>query len=216
MENPNYYATLSAEVRYDNRLRPNVKLMYAEITALCNMNRECFASNRYFSELYDKSKGSISGWISELVKYGYVSVEYTYKVGTKEIEYRYIKILKGGISENKHTLLKKTLKNNTTSINNTSISINISNRRESFIFEIMSFDYDKNILEGFIDYWTEPNKSKTKMKFELQNTWSTNLRLKNWAKNQKKWNKPTESNKNKLTKNIEDMKNVLNKLNGYD
>ena len=215
-ENPNYYAILSAEVRYDNRLRPNVKLLYAEITALCNTTGQCFASNRYFSELYGKSKGSISGWISELVKYGYVKIEYTYKTGTKEIEYRYIKILKGGISESEHPLLKKTLKNNNTSINNISTNINISNRYESFIFEIMSFDYDKNILEGFIDYWTEPNKSNTKMKFELQKTWSTNLRLKNWAKNQKKWDKPTESNKNKLSKNMNTMNNVLNKLNGYD
>ena len=30
-EKPNYYAILSAEVRYDNRLRPNVKLLYAGI-----------------------------------------------------------------------------------------------------------------------------------------------------------------------------------------
>ena len=216
MEKPNYYAILSAEVRYDNRLRPNVKLLYAEITALCNMNMECFASNRYFSELYGKSKGSISGWISELVKYGYISAEYTYKVGTKEIEYRYIKILKGGITEKENTLLKKTVKSNTTSINNTSININISNRRESFILEVMAFDYDKKILEGFIDYWTEPNKSNTKMKFELNQTWATNLRLKNWVKNQKKWDAPTKPNKNKLTKNIDTMKNVLNKLNGYD
>ena len=216
MEKPNYYAILSAEVRYDNRLRPNVKLLYAEITALCNMNMECFASNRYFSELYGKSKGSISGWISELVKYGYISADYTYKEGTKEIEYRYIKILKGGITEKENTLLKKTVKSNTTSINNTSININISNRRESFILEVMAFDYDKKILEGFIDYWTEPNKSKTKMKFELNQTWATNLRLKNWAANQKKWDAPTKINKNKLTKNIDTMKNVLNKLNGYD
>ena len=92
----------------------------------------------------------------------------------------------------------------------------ISNRRESFILEVMAFDYDKKILEGFIDYWTEPNKSKTKMKFELNQTWSTNLRLKNWAANQKKWDAPTKINKNKLTKNIDTMKNVLNKLNGYD
>ena len=216
MEKPNYYAILSAEVRYDNRLRPNVKLLYAEITALCNMNLECFASNRYFSELYGKSKGSISGWISELVKYGYISANYTYKEGTKEIEYRYIKILKGGITEKENTLLKKTVKSNTTSINNTSININISNRRESFVLEVMAFDYDKKILKGFIDYWTEPNKSKTKMKFELNQTWATNLRLKNWVKNQKKWDAPTKPNKNKLTKNIDTMKNVLNKLNGYD
>ena len=216
MEKPNYYAILSAEVRYDNRLRPNVKLLYAEITALCNMNMECFASNRYFSELYGKSKGSISGWISELVKYGYISANYTYKAGTKEIEYRYIKILKGGITEKENTLLKKTVKSNTTSINNTSININTSNRRESFVLEVMAFDYDKKILEGFIDYWTEPNKSKTKMKFELNQTWATNIRLKNWAARQKQWDVPTKINKNKLTKNTNTMKNVLNKLNGYD
>jgi len=214
MEKPNYYAILSAEVRYDNRLRPNVKLLYAEITALCNMNKQCFASNRYFSELYGKSKGAISGWISELVRYGYISSEYTYKAGTKEIEYRYIKILKGGIIENDNTPLKKTLKNNTTSNNNT--STNISIRRLKFINDVSLFDYDKNILDSFTDYWTEPNKSNTKMKFELQQTWSTNLRLKNWAKNQKKWDVPTKINKNKLTKNTNTMKNVLNKLNGYD
>ena len=199
MEKPNYYAILSAEVRYDNRLRPNVKLLYAEITALCNMNMECFASNRYFSELYGKSKGSISGWISELVKYGYISADYTYREGTKEIEYRYIKILKGGITEKENTLLKKTVKSNTTSINNTSININISNRRESFVLEVMAFDYDESILNGFVDYWTEPNKSNTKMKFELNKTWSTKLRLKTWANNQKKWDKP-KSNKKTMSK----------------
>jgi len=96
-------------------------------------------------------------------------------------------------------------------INNT-----ISNRRESFVLEVMAFDYDKKILEGFIDYWTEPNKSKTKMKFELNQTWATNLRLKNWAARQKQWDVPTKINKNKLTKNTNTMKNVLNKLNGYD
>jgi hypothetical protein len=195
MEKPNYYAILSAEVRYDNRLRPNVKLLYAEITALCNMNMECFASNRYFSELYGKSKGSISGWISELVKYGYISSKYTYKKGTKEIEFRYIKILKGGITAKDNTLLKKTVKNNTTSINNTSTNKDISLRRLKFINDVSLFDFEKKILEGFVNYWTEPNKSNTKMKFELQQTWSTNLRLKNWAANQKKWDKPKTMSK---------------------
>ena len=57
-EKPNYYAILSAEVRYDNRLKANTKLMYAEITALCDMNSECFASNSYFANLYGKSKTS--------------------------------------------------------------------------------------------------------------------------------------------------------------
>ena len=114
--------------------------------------------------------------------------------------------------------MNKTVKNNTTRTNNTSININISNRQESFILEVMSFDYNKSILERFIDYWTEPTQHKTtpKMKWELCKTWSTNLRLKNWLANEKKFEKPIKINKNKLTKNIDTMKNVLNKLNGHD
>ena len=168
-EKPNYYAILSAEVRYDNRLRPNVKLLYAEITALCNMNRQCFASNRYFSELYGKSKGSISGWINELVKYGYISTEYTYKVGTKEIEYRYIKILKGGIIENEHALLKKTLKNNTTSTNN---NITYSNKERfkkpnKIEIKVYCVERQNNIdAEAFYDFYESKNWyiGKNKMK----------------------------------------------------
>ena len=198
-EKPNYYAILSAEVRYDNRLKANTKLMYAEITALCDMNSECFASNSYFANLYGKSKTSISNWISELVKYKYISLRFTYKEGTKEIDNRYIKILKGGIEENLNTPYKKTVKSNTTSNNNTNNNINISNRKNDFVFEVLTFDYDESILNGFIDYWTEPNKSNTKMKFELNKTWKTELRLKTWATNQKKWDKP-KSNPKSMSK----------------
>jgi hypothetical protein len=66
----------------------------------------------------------------------------------------------------------------------------ISNRRDKFVSEVLTFDYEESILNGFIDYWTEPNKSNTKMKFELNKTWKTALRLKTWAANQKKWDKP--------------------------
>ena len=88
---------------------------------------------------------------------------------------------------------------NLTSINkNKEIKITnntISKRRQTFVLDVMSFDYDKSILEGFIDYWTEPNKSNTKMKFELNKTWKTKLRLKTWAANQKKWDKPKTMSK---------------------
>lgn len=144
-ENPSYYAILSAEVRYDNNLKANSKLLYAEITALCNMNAECFATNRYFANLYGKSKGAISGWVSELVKNGYIKVHYVYKDGSKEIQYRYITILKGGIKENHNTLLKKTVKNNTTNTNNT-----IDNNKGRFI---------KPILSEVEDYCTKRNNN---------------------------------------------------------
>tara|TARA_R110000824_G_scaffold8881_4_gene40273 strand:- start:297 stop:920 length:624 start_codon:yes stop_codon:yes gene_type:complete len=183
-EKPSYYAILSAEVRYDNRLRPNVKLLYAEITALCNMNRQCFASNRYFSELYGKSKGSISGWINELVKYGYISTEYTYKVGTKEIEYRYIKILKGGIIENNNALLKKTLKNNTINTNN-NITYNNKERfkkPKKIEIKVYCVERQNNIdEEAFYDFYESKNWyiGKNKMK-----DWKAAVRT--WERRDKK------------------------------
>jgi hypothetical protein len=216
MEKPNYYAVIPADVRYNKKLTPNAKLLYAEITALSKKENMCWASNKYFSNLYEVSTVTVSRWISSLVKYGFINRQIIYIKGTKQIDKRYLQLCSGGINNDVKTPINKIVKDNNTSINNTSNNINISNRRESFVLEVMAFDYDKKILEGFIDYWTEPNKSKTKMKFELNQTWATNLRLKNWAANQKKWQKPIKINKNKLTKNIDTMKNVLNKLNGYD
>ena len=94
------------------------------------------------------------------------------------------------------------VKNSTTINKNKEIRItnnNISNRRNDFVFEVLTFEYDEVLLNGFIDYWTEPNKSNTKMKWELCKTWKTELRLKTWATNQKKWDKP-KSNPKSMSK----------------
>lgn len=48
--------------------------------------------------------------------------------------------------------------------------------------------YDPNTLKEFFEYWTEPNPSNTKMKFEMQKTWSIERRLKTWGKNEIKFN----------------------------
>ena len=132
-EQPNYYAILSAEVRYDDRLKANVKLLYAEITALCNMNAECFASNKYFADLYKKEKGTISGWVSQLVKYGYVEVRYTYKEGTRQISHRYVKIINKGMLKISKTLCDKNLKSNTTRTNTMSINTKGSFKKPTII-----------------------------------------------------------------------------------
>lgn len=40
--------------------------------------------------------------------------------------------------------------------------------------------YGKVMLRDFYNYWSEPNKSRTKMRFELQQTWEVGRRLATW------------------------------------
>jgi hypothetical protein len=75
MENkPNYYANIPANVRYDKDLTASAKLLYGEITALCNSEGYCWAGNPYFAELYGMSTRNISRLISQLNNKGYIKV----------------------------------------------------------------------------------------------------------------------------------------------
>ena len=58
-------------------------------------------------------------------------------------------------------------------------------REEKFIKQVHEYDkeYDDDLLEEFIEYWTEPNRRNTKMKFELRETWSLGMRLQRWKDN---------------------------------
>ena len=176
-EKPNYYAIIPANVRYSS-LKPNAKLLYGEITALSNKLGYCFASNNYFAELYGVSKNTVSRWIADLKSLGFITIEIE-RNSNKQITKRII-----GIVKNVDTPIDKKVKDNTTSINNTSNNIYI---REKFVNEVMSFDYPKDMLEDFINYWTE---GKKKMRYQKQTTFEIKLRLLRWSKNQKQWSKP--------------------------
>ena len=81
--NPNYYAIIPANVRYDNRLTPNAKLLYGEITALCNKEGFCWAKNDYFSNLYKVEVRTITRWISDLKKCDFIDVSIDKLAGNK-------------------------------------------------------------------------------------------------------------------------------------
>lgn len=71
---PNLFAVIPAKVRYDKNLSSTAKLIFAEISALSGKEGYCWASNAYFADLYGCTKDTISRVISELEKYGYISV----------------------------------------------------------------------------------------------------------------------------------------------
>ena len=87
----NYYAIIPATVRYSKELKANEKLLYGEITALSNKNGYCYAQNRYFANLYNVSIESVSRWISNLQKFGFIQIEIN-RNENKEIISRYIYI----------------------------------------------------------------------------------------------------------------------------
>lgn len=75
VEHPCYYAVLDANVRYDKRLTSSEKLLYAEISALTNASGKCTAKNKYFAELYQQGLSTISRWVSNLAKCGYIKID---------------------------------------------------------------------------------------------------------------------------------------------
>ena len=67
------------------------------------------------------------------------------------------------------------------------IKKNLISRQTNFEYEVMENKdkYSKDMLINFIQYWTEPNKSKSKMRFEMEKTWDTSRRLATWEKRSK-------------------------------
>lgn len=73
-EQPNYFAVIPANVRYDKNLSSSEKLFYAEIAALAQKDGRCWASRRYFADLYDVDEKTISRWTTKLAENGYIEV----------------------------------------------------------------------------------------------------------------------------------------------
>lgn len=137
-EQPSYYSILTANVRYDKRLRASEKVFFSEITALSNKYGYCTASNRYFANLYEVSKDTVSTWVSDLVKLGYVKREEIRSEQTKEVierrlypvatppmdkkADRYSSKDREGIDKKVDTPIGKKAEENTTSLNITSIN----------------------------------------------------------------------------------------------
>jgi len=66
---------------------------------------------------------------------------------------------------------------------------NLEKRKNAFYIECCLFSavHGEELIESFFEYWSEINKSKTKMRYELERTWETSKRLATWARNSNKF-----------------------------
>jgi len=74
MERPTFYAVIPAFVRYAD-ISAQAKLMYGEVTALCEAKGFCWASNGYFGKLYNANERTVRRWLNELAAADFVTVD---------------------------------------------------------------------------------------------------------------------------------------------
>lgn len=51
--------------------------------------------------------------------------------------------------------------------------------------EVATYDYPEAMKAAFVSYWTEPNKSRTRVRYQMEKTWDTSRRLSLWASRDK-------------------------------
>jgi len=178
-EKPNYYAIIPAEVRYSKALIPNAKLLYAEITALCNMNGKCTASTEYFCRLYEVSKVSVQKWLKNLEDNNHIMRVNKYKPYSKQIECRVITLV--------NVPSKEKLSDNT---NINIINTNLTDSNKKAFFKKPSLDEVKNYCilrknnidaQAFIDFYESKGWQIGK---EIMKSWKACVRT--WESRDKK------------------------------
>lgn len=174
MEHPSYYSILTANVRYDPRLKNHAdcKVLYSEITALSNKYGYCHATNKYFAKLYDRPVPTISKWINLLKDCGYLKVVMI-KDGKQIKERRiypvstpinvdvntYLGKREEGINGNVKSPINVDVKENIISINNTSKNNMLNDARHTFrdvhnLWE-SNWGFPNGIAEQDLTEWTK-------------------------------------------------------------
>lgn len=156
----------------DNNIKNELRLLLI-ISNLTAKDGYCFASNKYFAEVFNETEISISRKIKNLEKHGYIIIEYE-KRGC-EVVGRRIRLTKILIDDYQNCLstINKNVKENNTSINNTSINKKENIKRKIFqkpsIDEIEAYCNERNNginAEAFYDFYQSKDwmVGKNKMK----------------------------------------------------
>jgi hypothetical protein len=189
---PNHIAIFSFAIEHCNRLGWKKKFglpstMTMEAVGIKSYNTYITAFNELveygFIELIEKSKNQYSSNI--------IALSNNFKANDKALDKAFIKHT---TKQDESTIQSTGESISSINIQETNLPINkitIEERKLKFADTLKPFleTYGKDLLNDFFKYWTEPNKSNTKFKQELEKTWSLERRLETWSNNDKNFNK---------------------------
>ena len=218
---PNFYSIIPADLRYDNRLKATEKIFFSEISALTNAYGYCYAGNKYFAKLYDCDVRTITRWLSNLEKFGYIKVELIRDERQMILERRIYtrESLQGGIDKNVHRGIdnsdsrgigKNVLYNNIY-FNNITHSQTAENRKLKYADKVYMYDYEYEDLKANLGQIkadkciSELDLYKKSKGVEYESDYAT---IKRWVISrvnelEEKENKKVDNTKNKSKTNFE-------------
>lgn len=162
-----FYSIITHDVLYDENLTSNEKLLYATITGLTKQKGYCYASNDYLAEKMNTSKRSISRWLNNLEKKGYINRNLTYKEDSKEVEERQIyTLLSGGVRNDMGSRQKShephDRNGNTPHVTNGIENSELINSQSNSEVDNKDHFSDKELEERFEKIWKEYPRKKGK------------------------------------------------------
>ena len=228
-EQPNYYAIIPANVRYDTNLNSNSKLLYGEISALSNKNGYCIATNEYFASLYNVSTRTITEWIKLLEDFLYIKCVFEtkrYEDGTiKKIRKIYISHIEDSRNNHIEVLPQNHIEenfayNNTSNINNIKKEIYKEKIfKKPTLEEIREYCSSRNngiSPESFLDFYESKGwkvgKSPMKDWKACVRTWENNKKVYASAKVEPLWFDEAQDIKSISKQEQEEMEELLNGL----
>lgn len=165
------------------------KFEQTENNRLTNSRTNDILKNR---EIF-KDKRSNAGKVSYVMKYFAKNYNKEYKINALK---QYVKeSFDYDIDLKNEQVLKQVFKHlfelyRNENESNTKVKLTLEERSENFKIEVKKFtNYDIDLLKSFYNYWSETNSQKTKMKYEMQETFDISRRLATWKNNDKNFKK---------------------------
>lgn len=158
---PSYFAIIPADVRYAD-IPMGAKMLYGEISCLCNKEGYCWASNKYFANLYGVSNRTISAWIKSLVDNKFIASKILKDKGNIRNISILLKKTSIGIEENFHTPIEKNFVYNNINNNNKN-----NNNPPTPLLEVPDF-IDGDLWLEWIEYRKEKKKKLTPLQAKKQ------------------------------------------------